>query len=243
MVKVLLLEDELYTRKFIKQIALESPLVSRVFDTSRSREAVDIVREHHPQIALMDIELGKEDSLNGLEAAKLIKDSFPDIEFIFITGYSKYAIDSFSVHPYDYILKPASISKVSQSISNLSRKICSKASQSVESNFERIIIKQKNELSFICQEDIFFIEKQSKNLFIHTKDSILICAQTLSEIESKLSNMFIRVHKSFIVNKQKIKKITDMGNRSFSIEFLDYDKTAYMSRYKFEELRSHFAPF
>lgn len=55
-------------------------------------------------------------------------------------------------------------------------------------------------------------------------------------------DVFLRVHQSFIVNKKKILKVIDLGNRSYEIEFLNYDKKALMSRYQFEKLKNEFTP-
>lgn len=44
MIKVLVLEDEEYTRRFFKKLLLDLPQVSEVFDTSDSKEAIRLQR-------------------------------------------------------------------------------------------------------------------------------------------------------------------------------------------------------
>ncbi|QIB28206.1 LytTR family DNA-binding domain-containing protein [Caloranaerobacter azorensis] len=90
---------------------------------------------------------------------------------------------------------------------------------------------------FIPLNDILFIEKLEKNTIIHTKDKEYLSRHKLNELESKLPEEFLRVHKSYIVNIDKIIKIRNLGNRSFEIRFFNTDKVAFMSRYKFEELK------
>ncbi|WP_069650319.1 LytR/AlgR family response regulator transcription factor [Caloranaerobacter ferrireducens] len=236
MVDVLILEDESYTLRFIKKLVQENPLVYRVFEAQNSEEALNYIRKFSPSIALLDIELSSNEELNGVEIAKIIKNIKPDINFIFITGYSKYAIDSFSVHPYDYILKPVNVVKFMKVLNSLINQI-------VKNNkTDKIVVKNKKEIFFIPLDTVLFIEKQNKDTIIHVRDKEYLSKQTLNELENKLPKNFLRVHKSYIVNKDKITRITNIGNRSFEIRFSNTSKIALMSRYKFEELKEKIIP-
>ena len=61
MIKVLLLEDEPYTRRFFKKLLIGNELVTEVYDTSSCTEAIEIVKKHKPHIAMLDIELGADE--------------------------------------------------------------------------------------------------------------------------------------------------------------------------------------
>ena len=240
MLRILLLEDENYTRKFIKKLITESSIDFEIFDTAKGEEAVAIAKEHRPHIALLDIELGENEGLNGLEVAKLIRNISPETKFVFITGYSKYALDSFSVHPYDYILKPIDIEKVINTLNTLGKMIISEGGNLTSS--DKIIIRNKNETLFIPLEEIIFIETQYRGTIIHCENEIYSSSQILANMEKQLNEHFIKTHKSFIVNKNKIRRIKQIADRSYEIELVGTDKTALMSRYKFEELKDHLIP-
>ena len=53
--------------------------------------------------AFLDIEMY---GLNGIELAKRFKESDPHLSIVFVTGFSQYAVDAFSVHACGYLLKP-----------------------------------------------------------------------------------------------------------------------------------------
>lgn len=57
--------------------------------------------------------------LDGIEAAKIISKATPKTYFVFITGHMEYAIDSFCVHPYDYLLKPIDIESFEKTLEEL----------------------------------------------------------------------------------------------------------------------------
>lgn len=81
MVNILVCDDHKHTRKMLEKISSENIFIKNIFSAA-----------------------------DGLDAAKQINKISPDTKFIFITAQMEYAIDSFSVHPYNYLLKPIDIS-------------------------------------------------------------------------------------------------------------------------------------
>ena len=65
--------------------------------------ALAYAAEHKADAAFLDIEMY---GLNGIELAKRFKDADPDLSIVFVTGFSQYAVDAFSVHACGYLLKP-----------------------------------------------------------------------------------------------------------------------------------------
>ncbi|MGE4283383.1 MAG: LytR/AlgR family response regulator transcription factor [Clostridia bacterium] len=240
MSSILILEDEHYTRRLIRKMVSENVTAFQIFDTSKHSEAVDFAKEHSPDIALLDIELEAGEKVNGLDVAKSISMTSPKTKFVFITGYPKYALDAFSVHPYDYILKPIDIKKMIETISVLAKEV--EKEKSIQKEIDKIIIHDGNEFAFVTLEDILFIEKQNKNSLVYTQENMYTTQQTLSELEQALPEYFIRVHKSFVVNKNKIHIIREVGNRSYEISFLKNKKVAFMSKNRFKELKEKIIP-
>lgn len=240
MLDILLLEDEHHTRRFFKELLSENPFVNRVIDTPNGKEAINLARKHKPNIALLDIKLASEEKLNGIQVAMTIYDLNPETYFVFITGYSQYAIESFIVHPYDYILKPVTKDRINDIINSLA--VTVKKRDGAGSNFEKIKLKLKRDILMITPNDIIFIEKQGKFCLIHTGSSIYRIHQTMDELEEQLGGNFLKVHRSFIANLNKISGIREVSNRSYEIDFDGYDKVALMSRYKFEEHKHRFTP-
>ena len=56
---------------------------------------------------------------NGLSLAKDLKDIMPGTNIVFVTGYSDYAVEAFSINASGYILKPAQIEQVQNALNNL----------------------------------------------------------------------------------------------------------------------------
>ncbi|MCR2045566.1 LytR/AlgR family response regulator transcription factor [Anaerosalibacter massiliensis] len=238
MIKILILEDEDYTRKFIKKIVMENTSASEIFDTSSGKEAISLAREHLPEIAMLDVELESED-LNGLEISRIIHKISPETKIVFITGHSKYAVSAFDVHPYDYILKPINVKRLIETIVTLTNYV-DKTSSTKSKGMNRIVVKNGGEMFFIAVKDILYAERLAGDTIIHDEKNTYNVQDSLQELENKLGDSFLRVHKSYIVNEEKIKKVLEIGERVYQIEFLNSDKVALMSRTGFKEFRERF---
>jgi len=241
MVNILVLEDESYTLKFLEKIIKDHPAVNLLIGTTCSHAAMRAVNENKIDIAFLDIELAPQEACNGLEVAKAINKVSPLTRFVFITGYTKYALDSFSVHPYDYVLKPIKIDKVMSIITALEEEIIKEAAYLHKDN-DRLVVKTPNGIIFVNIPDIIFIEKQRKKAIIHCSNGMIEAICRFNELESFLGHNFIRGHKSFIINTDKIYQIKDTGNRSYEVSFYGYNRIALISRNKFKDYTDFFTP-
>lgn len=239
MINILLLEDEPYTRKFFKQLLISNPLTKNVYDTSSCKEAIELAKDYKPEIAMLDIELGANEAMNGLEVAKVISNLLPDTFFVFVTGYTKYAVDSFAVHPFDYIIKPVNKDRISEVIAKIAKRLNNSA---ISKKANVLTLKNKDETYFIHLRDIIFFERYSRDTLVHTKHGIFSINENLTDLETKLGDNFLRVHQSFLINLSKVKMIKNLSNRSYDIEFVGYNKKASLSRYKYDEFKEKFAP-
>lgn len=222
---VLLLEDEVNTREFFTMLLHSIPEVTKVIAAPCGEEAIRLAKHHRPDLILLDIELVNDD-LTGMEVAKQIFDFDQEAFMIFVTAHSQYAISSFAVHPYSYILKPIVIEEFKSIISEVAAKVDSQVKQSAD----KIMVPVRHKRSFILKEDINFIEVQGKQTFIYAKSGQWITNRPLGELENQLNSDFIRVHRSFIVNKRKIKSITQISDRTYEIELQGCSQKIPMSR-------------
>lgn len=69
-----------------------------------------------PDIAFLDIEMP---GMTGIELAKRIMQSVPDVNIVFVTGFSQYALDAISVRPSGYVMKPVDKERILTEIHNL----------------------------------------------------------------------------------------------------------------------------
>ena len=110
---ILCVDDEKLLMEDIVSMCRELPQIDTVQGFRHAREALEWLREHPADIALLDINMP---DMNGLKLAAEIKRMSSDTAVIFLTGYSEYALDAFEVHASGYLLKPVSKEKLAAEI-------------------------------------------------------------------------------------------------------------------------------
>lgn len=84
MVTILLVEDNEIFRKTLKDALLEHFPAVQIEEASEGDRALELVRERHPQLIFMDINLPGE---NGLELTRKIKRIDPEAKVVILTAY------------------------------------------------------------------------------------------------------------------------------------------------------------
>ncbi|MBM7616404.1 LytR/AlgR family response regulator transcription factor [Alkaliphilus hydrothermalis] len=222
MINILICDDDFYTGKVMKKVIEEHPQVKEIYLAKDGEEAVDIVKKYNIDLAFMDIDMP---IMDGLEAAKLIKGLNENLKIVFVTAYQNYACESYEIRAYDYILKPIDFLRVKE---NLERIIEEHHGDKFEESLKEnliLMIKDKQNYFLINMEEINYIEKDNKELIIHTHTKKFTTRASLGEIEKKLTSFFLRTHKSYIVNLKNIEKIEPYGDSSYVIFFKNTDET------------------
>ncbi len=82
MIRVLLVDDHELVRTGIKRILDDTRGISVIAEASTGEEAIQQVREHKPDVVLMDVNMP---GIGGLEATRKIIQSYPDLRVIVVT--------------------------------------------------------------------------------------------------------------------------------------------------------------
>ncbi|HWT74162.1 MAG TPA: response regulator [Mobilitalea sp.] len=116
MIRLIIVEDEKVIRKGIeKHIPWEDMGVNEVRAAENAEEAFKICREFSPDIIISDIKMP---GLSGIELCQKFRESLPDSQIIFISGYSdkEYLKAAISLGAISYVEKPINISELSEAI-------------------------------------------------------------------------------------------------------------------------------
>ena len=200
MLAAYILEDESYTVRFLEKIIGDHPRVDSAQGFSHSALLLEALDNSKPDVVFLDIELSPDEAENGIDIARIINDRLPEIDLVFVSGYSRYALESFNVHPYDYLLKPINKDKLARILDELAEKKEACLSPSTPYVIPgKTVIKTSDGLAFIDWNDVYFIEKQGRKALIHTDRGICKVRCALGELEPLLPPQFIQAHKSFVI--------------------------------------------
>ena len=112
--KAICVDDELYAMEYTVRQCRQLPQIEKVQGFTRSREALDWLKDHPADLAILDINMPE---IDGIALAIRIKQMYPRTAVLFLTAYKEYAYDAFSVHPAGYLLKPVSLDELKAEIS------------------------------------------------------------------------------------------------------------------------------
>jgi len=108
MYKLILVDDEEDVREgVVQEIDWEAIGFEVVDKAENGREALELVERLQPDVVVTDIQMP---FMNGLEFAEAIRERFPTIKIIILTGHDEfeYAQRAIKLHIDEYVLKPFS---------------------------------------------------------------------------------------------------------------------------------------
>ena len=120
---ILLVEDEYYLRQAIKHIIEENDDSFKVVaEATNGEEAIDILKKESIQIVITDIQMPV---MDGLTLSKHIKNAYPDIITIILTGYAEfdYVQEAIRQSVFDYLTKPVSEDNITTVLTRASIKL------------------------------------------------------------------------------------------------------------------------
>ena len=113
---VVIVDDEHLVLKDIERVVRGALPECALFCFDAPSGAIAHAEANRTDIAFVDIEMG---GMNGLELARRLKEINGQTNIIFVTGYSEYAIDSYSIPASGYIMKPASVHAIVHALDHL----------------------------------------------------------------------------------------------------------------------------
>ncbi len=101
--RAICVDDERIQVEDIAEMCLELPEIDEVKSFVQAKDALNWLEDHSVDLALLDIDMPE---MNGITLAAAIKSRYPETAVIFLTAYSQYAVEAFSVRALGYLLKP-----------------------------------------------------------------------------------------------------------------------------------------
>ncbi|MCH1626154.1 response regulator [Fredinandcohnia sp. SECRCQ15] len=114
--KVIIVDDEVLERRALSSIiSNEFSEIEVIGEAPNGRIAIEMAQEHRPHMMLMDIKMP---GIDGVEAVREIKKTYPDIKFIMVSAFNtfEYAKEVMLQGVKEYILKPSRKEDIIESV-------------------------------------------------------------------------------------------------------------------------------
>lgn len=204
MYRIAVVEDEQQYRdevcQYIEQYATEHQLQFDVTTYTDGQEIVDDVQKHY-DIIFFDIEMTQ---LNGMDAAKVIRERDVNVVMVFITNMAQYAIEGYEVGALDFVLKPIDYYGFSFRLARALGRV-----QKKQGNLE-FAINTPGGIKKLNSNDIYYIEIENRFLVYHTAEGDFSQRGTLQSAEEMFQNYhFVKCNHWYLVNLKYVTEIEE----------------------------------
>lgn len=227
--RVMIIDDEQLILNHLKEILSQFDDIQIVYESTSPQHALKHLKEIDPEVVFADIAIPE---MNGVELAERIFEMDSSIKLVFVTAYEQYAIEAFRVNAVDYILKPVTTSKISNTLKKL-RKIGIGEKEEVEKRegIFRIIGTQNGKFYIIRPEEGKFIKTVAREQILVTEKGEYVLKNSLSYWEEKLKTYgWFRCHKGFLINLNEIEEVYPMFNYTYNIRMKGSREEVLVSR-------------
>lgn len=149
-------------------------------------------------VVFMDIYMA---GMDGLEAAKKMRERDPGFALVYITGSDDHAREAYSLNACAYVSKPIRQAEIDMAFQQC-RAVFLKNARFIEVVSGRHSIK-------IPLIKILYIEVYNKDVLFHTAAGAVKTHMPLKEVKRQCSEAFLRCHRSYIVNMNQIDRLCE----------------------------------
>ncbi len=253
-ISTIIVDDEQLAREELTYLLKSVGDVQVVAQGSNGVEAIQLIREHNPELVFMDVQMP---GLDGFQVIKkLVDKKVPLPQIVFATAFDQYAVRAFEVNAIDYLLKPFDKKRVAQSVDKARQKLSASPSpserleslinlleQQQKPQQQKLLLRSGGRLILIDQKDVCFatIEEGIITVATSTMEGHSNC-RTLEELQESLDpNLFWRAHRSHVVNINRIKEVLPWFKSSYQLRMDDRKHTELpVSRAQTKRLRELF---
>ena len=180
-----------------------------------------MIETERPQIAFLDIRMP---GLTGMDVASKIAGI---CRTVFITAFDQYAVEAFEREAVDYLLKPVSKERLTQTIGRLKNQLdaspeppeqlaevveqlLSKLPSRGGPGFLRWIRTQhKDSLRLIPVEEVDYFRAEDKYTLVITREGESLIKKSIKDLAGELDpGQFWQIHRGIIVNVSRIDKVS-----------------------------------
>lgn len=218
--KIAVIDDERPSRKeLMHQIQAVLP-DSHIEEADSGAGALELISSMPFDLLFVDISLG---DMEGTTLAAAARRMLPDVQIVFATAYSQYAVRAFELGVNNYILKPFDPDRVRRVLEQCQAELQKKEPQAVSSG--RMAINVNRTIVLVDIPQIVYIETSGRSCIIHTTTRDYTENQLLGEYEKRLTpHGFFRIHKSYLVNLNYIMEMFPWANNSLAVKMQGFEK-------------------
>ncbi len=237
MIKTLIADDEQHAIIRLKDLLSDYDQFQIIAEAKDGTGALESIVSLNPEVVFLDI------NMPGVSVFKTISSLQNPPLIIFQTAHSKYAAEAFDINALDYLLKPISRERFSQTITKILDKltptspILSTPPPAEKDQTEKISIKVEDTIKIFPIEKIHKICFEEGLTFIYTTEGRFLSDRSLNYYEEKIGDQgFFRSNRANLINLDHVSAIHKAFKGNYFVELNDGSKVD-LSRRKAQFLK------
>jgi two-component system LytT family response regulator len=206
--KAIIIDDERLARNELKRLLENFPQIEVIAEAANTDEASALLETMQPDVLFLDIQMpGK----TGFEWLESWDGYLPEV--IFTTAFDEYALKAFEVNALDYVLKPVELTRLSESIQKLEKRLIQQVKTPetpghILGAMDQIFVKDGERCWFVRLERVRLCESMGNYVRLFFDDQKPLVLKSLNALEDRLDpKVFFRANRKHIINLNFIDKI------------------------------------
>lgn len=204
----LIVDDEHLARTLLSDYVSKIPFLELAGVCKNAMEALAFLQQNTVDVIFLDI------NMPGFSGIELLKSTTVKPLVIFTTAYAEYAVESYELQVFEYLLKPIKFSRFVQAVNkakdfyllkdNQLPKVSQESQiQSFKKNY--LTVKADYKIYKLNFDELVYIEGMREYVTFHMTSKKVVALASLRSLEENLpADQFVRIHKSYIVSINKI---------------------------------------
>lgn len=234
----LVVDDEDFARKRLTDLLAKDPDIGRTLEAENGAAAVSLIQEAKPDIVFLDVQMPGVDGLGVIGAIGV--DKMPLT--VFVTAYSRFALQAFDADAIDYLLKPFGDRRYARTMERVKKRLHDLRTKESDNGssfgpevlkllgqrlkpgeiWNWIVVKSRDGTRLLMTEDIDWIEAAGVYLAVHAGGKEYLYRGSLAAVANRLDPFrFARIHRSRIVNLKSIALLERCSHGEFQVVLKD----------------------
>lgn len=196
--------DDQKQARFTLRYGLESLLERRgieaeLYEFSSGDRLLDWLHKHAGELDLVFLDIEMEGS-NGMETAKQIRAMNQALQLVFVTGYSDFVFDGYSVGALGYIMKPPAPAHLEE--------VVTRTLTALHLNEDTVYLCKNSEGTYrIPKSSILYFSSDKRLVTCVTKLRSYSFYARLDMVAQEVGKDFVRIHQRYLVNSSAVEHI------------------------------------
>jgi two-component system LytT family response regulator len=227
--RAVLADDEPLARERLRTLLAAHPSLQLVRECGDGTSAVAAVRELHPDLLFLDVQMP------GMDGFGVLRELYgePHLpEIVFVTAYDRYALKAFEVHALDYLLKPFTRRRFAEAMEHVLGRLSARngggaapevaalldALRGERERPERFAVRTGRGVRFVKPDEVAWVEAEGNYVRLHAAGGNHLVRGTMKGIAARLDpRRFVQVHRSALVNLDRVARLEPWFHGEFVV--------------------------